>query len=218
MTPHRNPEWTLPESVLARSVFAPLGGIVEIGAVAATGTWTLTDASVAGFVAARRGEVARILELVQEIGDFGAPAMGILDELGYLREHPVEAASLLLWSSGYEEVSPRLEEPDAVRRMSRMAADLQPARFLQALIEAAITRGPDVPQGAELIAEALRMATDLLADASDDNSPAAATRTAFRIWRTTHLAGLLLPTSQAHPEARPLFRAYGHAVDELLAT
>ncbi|WP_158070517.1 hypothetical protein, partial [Streptomyces luteocolor] len=197
----RHPAWTVPEGVLARSVFAPLGGIVEIGAVAATGTWTLTDASVAGFVAARRSEVTRLLELVQEIGDFGAPAMGILDELGYLREHPVEAAFLLLWSSGYEEVSPRLDEPEAVHRMCRMGADLQPARFLQSLIEAALTRGPDVPQGAELIAEALRIATGLLGGAPADDTPAAAPRTAFRIWRATSLAALLLPTSPAHPDA-----------------
>jgi hypothetical protein len=36
----------LPESAFAREVFTPLGGIVEIGAVVATGTWTVADASV----------------------------------------------------------------------------------------------------------------------------------------------------------------------------
>ncbi|WP_405925305.1 hypothetical protein [Streptomyces sp. NBC_00035] len=36
----------IPEARLAREIFGPLGGIVEIGAVQATGTWTLPDVSM----------------------------------------------------------------------------------------------------------------------------------------------------------------------------
>ncbi|MER5255659.1 MULTISPECIES: hypothetical protein [unclassified Streptomyces] len=211
------PEWNISEEVLGRAVFAPLGGIIEIGAVAATETWSLRDASVGGFVAARQHDVARVLEVVREAGDFGDATMEILDGLGYLREHPVSAPSLLMWSSVYEDVSPRLEEPDSVRRMSHVGADLQLTRFLQALVNAAIARGPEVERGAALIAEALRIAAELVSGTSDDtvgSTPA----TVLRMWRVAFLADLLLPNSPARPDARSLFREYGHALDALLGT
>ncbi|MGW0903475.1 hypothetical protein [Streptomyces sp. NPDC002853] len=205
------PEWDVPEQSLARSVFGPLGGIIEIGAVAAAGSWDLADVSVGRFVAGRQGDVVRLLDVVRQVGDFGEPVMGIFDELGYLREHPVEASSLLLWSSGYEDVRGQFDQPHAVRRMSRLGADLQLTRFLQALITAAIARGPEVPRAAALIAEALRLAADLVG-----STHGATAMTVLRMWRVAHLADLLLPDSPAHPEARPLFRAYGHALEELL--
>ncbi|MEV6754055.1 hypothetical protein [Streptomyces sp. NPDC051214] len=212
--------YDIPEETLARSVFGPLGGIVEIGAVASAGTWDLADVSVGDFVAGRQGDVVRLLEVVRQIGDFGEPVMGIFDELGYLREHPVEASSLLLWSSGYEDVRGQFDQPHAVRRMSRLGADLQLTRFLQALITAAIARGPEVPRGAALIAEALRVAAGLVGNASAEESGGpgngATSMAVLRMWRVAHLADLLLPNSPAHPEARPLFRAYGHALEELL--
>lgn len=143
--------------------------------------------------------------------------MGIFDGLGYLREHPVSAPPMLMWSSMYEEMSPRLEEPDAVRRTSRMGADLQLTRFLQALVNAAIARGPEVARGAPLIAEALRIAVGLVGGAMDeDHGSARGARTVLRMWRVAFLADLLLPNSPARPDARVLFREYGHALDALL--
>ncbi|MGW6058720.1 hypothetical protein [Streptomyces sp. NPDC055189] len=206
-------KWDIPEEILARSVFGPLGGIVEVGAVAATGTWDLADVSVREFVSERRGDVARLLEVVREVGDFGEAVMGIFDELGYLREHPVEAPSLLLWSSGYEDVWRPFDHPGAVRRMSRVGADLQLTRFLDAMVDAAIARGPAVARGAALIAEALQIAVELAGAAVDD---ARGAFTVLRMWRTSRLADLLLPDSPARPEARVLFREYGHALDALL--
>lgn len=202
------------ESVLGRAVFGPLGGIIEIGAVAATGTWSLADVSVGEFVSERRDDVTRLLETIRDIGDFTEPVMAIFDELGYARDHAVAAPSLLLWSSGYEEVSSRLEDPVAVRRMSRLGADLQLTRLLQALVDAAIARGPEVARGAELIAEVLRIATGLVVGASDGD--AAARREVFRMWRVAFLADLLLPDSPARPEARTRYREYGHALEEML--
>ncbi|MEV8317631.1 hypothetical protein AB0Q95_26020 [Streptomyces sp. NPDC059900] len=210
---HPPRKWDIPEEILARSVFGPLGGIVEIGAVAATGTWDLADVSVREFVSRRQGDITRLLEVVQEVGGFGEPVMGIFDDLGYAREHPVEAPSLLLWSSGYEEVSDRFDQPDAVRRMSRVGADLQLTRFLDAMVEAAIAHGTDVARGAPLIAEALQIAVVLVGPALDG---AHGDVTALRMWRVAHLAGLLLPDSPAAPEARALFRDYGHALDAVL--
>ncbi|MFK4068823.1 hypothetical protein [Streptomyces sp. NPDC029674] len=208
----------IPERLLARAVFGPLGGIVEIGAIAATGTWSLTDTSIGAFAATHRDDVTRLLELIRETGGFGAPTMLIFDDLGYQRERSVHTPSLLLWSSAYEDVSSRLEEPEAVRRMCRTGADLQLTRFLQALVEAAIARGVNVSRGAGPIAEAVRIAVGLLAGALDDDDPITARKTAFRMWRVACLTDLLLPGSSAHPESRPHFREYGHALETLLGT
>lgn len=212
------PEWDIPEDVLGRAVFAPLGGVVEIGAVAATGAaWSLRDASVGAFGSARQNDVARLLGVVQEVGDFGEATMAIFDGLGYLREHPVGAPSMLMWSSMYEEMPSRLEEPDAVRRMSRTGADLQLTRFLQALVNAAIARGPGVARGAPLVAEALRIAVGLVGGAMDEgHGSARGARNVLRMWRVAFLAELLLPDSAARPEARVLFREYAHALEESL--
>ncbi|MEV6790602.1 hypothetical protein AB0M87_01080 [Streptomyces sp. NPDC051320] len=132
---------SMPESILGREIFGPLGGMVEIGAVVAQGAWTLSDVSVGEFVARRRGELDQLLRVVRDIGDFAPATMGIVDELGYVRDHEVTAPSLLLWSGGYENVSPRLGEAVAVRRMSRTGGDLQVTNFLHALVNAAIERG-----------------------------------------------------------------------------
>ncbi|MEU1121682.1 MULTISPECIES: hypothetical protein [unclassified Streptomyces] len=209
-------EWNISESVLGRSIFGPLGGIVEIGAVSATGTWSLSGASVASFVSAHQSDVSRLLEVVREIGDFDGPTMGIFDELGYLRDHPVQVPSLLMWSSLYEDMSPQLEAPASVRRMCRTGADLQLTRFLQELVNAAIARGPGEDRGTALIAEAVRIGAGLVAGALDEG-PGTAARTVFRMWRVGFLADLLLPTSPAQPQARTRFRAYGHALEELLS-
>ncbi|WP_151476602.1 hypothetical protein [Streptomyces albicerus] len=137
---------------MAREIFGPLGGIVEIGAVQATRAWALPDVSVGAFLARRQDEVGRLLATVREIGGFSDASMAIADELGWLRDHQVTAPSLLLWSGAIEEISPRLEEleePSAVRRLCRMGADLQLAHFLQALVTAAIVGGKDVQRVAE---------------------------------------------------------------------
>ncbi|MES5823641.1 hypothetical protein [Streptomyces sp. RG80] len=86
MTP---PERPVPEHVLARSVIAPLGGLLEVGAVTATGTWSLSDASVGAYVERRRSEVDRLLAGIHTVGGFGPVFMAVLDELGYLRDHEV---------------------------------------------------------------------------------------------------------------------------------
>ncbi|MGA5808430.1 hypothetical protein ACPC27_08555 [Streptomyces cellulosae] len=71
----------VPEQTLAREIFGPLGGVMEIGAAAATGSWDVSQASVADLVSRREGEVERFLRLVRVIGQFSEPSMAILDEL-----------------------------------------------------------------------------------------------------------------------------------------
>lgn len=205
----------LPESAYAREVFSTLGGIVEIGAVVATGTWAIADASVGDLVSVRQGDVDRLLAAVRALGGFSDASMAIADELGYLREHEVTAPLLLLWSGCIEEFSPRLEElerPSAVRRMCHMGADLQLAKFLQALVTAAIAGGTDVSQGAERVSEALTIAVTL----ADDGGRSSAAGT-YRAWRVAFLPGILRPDSTAPDYGNAGFRAYAHALEELLA-
>lgn len=205
----------IPEELLARSVFAPLGGVVEIGAVNGTGTWKLSDVSVGDFVVRRRRELRCLMGGIQEACRFGAPVMAIADELGYLREHEVSVPSLLLWSAGLTGVPESLEdlaEPRVVRRMCRMGADLQLARFLQALITAAICAEVEERAGAAHIAEILGIASDL-ADSSGRNSP----ETAFRMWRVAHLPAILRPDSDAPQSGRAAFRAYDFELEKVLA-
>ncbi|MER5470452.1 hypothetical protein [Streptomyces sp. NPDC002685] len=204
----------LTEQAYAREVFAALGGIVEIGSVVATGTWAVADGSVGGLVRARQAEVGRLLAVVRTLGGFSDASMAIADELGYLRDYPVTAPSLLLWSGCIEEISPRLtelERPSAVRRMCHMGADLQLARFLQALVTAAIAGGTEVERGAVWVAEALAAAVALADDAG--RSSTAAT---FRAWRVAFLPGILRPDSSAPDYGRAGFRAYAHALEDLL--
>jgi hypothetical protein len=206
----------VPESRLAREIFGPLGGIVEIGAVVATGAWAVAEASVGGLVSRRKGEVDQLSAAIREIGGFSDASMVIADELGWLRDHQVTAPSLLLWSGCIEEISPRLEEleePAAVRRMCHMGADLQLAHFLQALVTAAIVGGWDVRQSAEGITEALTIAVSLADDAG--RSTAEGT---FRTWRVTFLPGILRPDSNAPESGKAGFRGHAHALEELLDT
>jgi hypothetical protein len=141
--------------------------------------------------------------------------MAVVDELGWFRDHDVPAAHLLLWSAGVtgvpEPVS-QLEEPSTVRRMCRMAADLQLASLLQALITAAVAAGTSARHGAPVIAAVLTTACDL-ADPTGRSTP----DVVFRMWRVAYLPGILGPGSDAPESGRAGFRAYERMLEELIA-
>ncbi|ELP64232.1 hypothetical protein [Streptomyces turgidiscabies] len=204
----------LSEARLARAVFGPLGGVVEVGAVNSTGTWKLADVSVGDFLATRQDDVRRLLEGIRAVCQFRESAMEIVDELGRFRAHDVPAASLLLWSAGITGVPQPLEgldDPPVVRRMCRMAADLQLAYFLQALLTAAIAAGTETRQGAAKVAEIIGIAADL-ADATGGSAPAGV----FRMWRVAHLPGILRPESDAPESGKAGYRAYDQLLETLL--
>ncbi|MFI9826987.1 hypothetical protein ACIHIX_04820 [Streptomyces sp. NPDC051913] len=205
----------IPEDRLARAVFGPLGGVVEVGAVNATGAWELAEVSVGDFLTRRQPEVERLLDGIRSVCRFSDAAMAIVDELGRLRDHEVHAAFLLLWSAGVTGVPQpleRLEEPAVVRRMCRMAADLQLTYFLQALITAAVAAGTEARQGAARTAEILGIASEL-ADSTGRSAPA----DIFRMWRVSHLPDILRPESDAPEYGKEGFRAYDQRLEELLA-
>ncbi|NGO10359.1 hypothetical protein G5C60_22915 [Streptomyces sp. HC44] len=204
----------VPESMLAREIFGPLGGVVEIGAVRATGSWALPDVSVGAFLARRQDEVQRLLNGVRTVCGFSDASMATFEEVGWFRDHEVAAPFLLMWSGAVEGVPERreeLEEPLTVRRMCRMGADLQLTYFLQALVTGAIAAGTEAQQGAETVAEVLGIAV-ALADGTGYSTPAGV----FRTWRVAHLPGILRPESSAPESGRAGFRAYARALEELL--
>ncbi|WP_405768989.1 hypothetical protein [Streptomyces sp. NBC_01538] len=94
-----------------------------------------------------------------------------------------------------------------------MAADLQLAYFLQALITAAVATGTEARQGAASVVEILGIAADL-ADATGGSSP----EDVFRTWRVAHLPGILRPESDAPESGRAGFRAYDEMLEDLLRT
>lgn len=163
---------------MARAVFAALGGIVEIGAVRSTGTWLLPDVSVEAFLQPRQGDLRCLVEGVRAVGRFSDEVMAIADELGYFRDHEVPAASLLLWSEGITGVPQppeRLEEPELVRRMCRIGADLQLTRLLQALVTAALAAGTESGEGAAAVAEVLVSRADSSNRAAPGSPPPTST-------------------------------------------
>ncbi|MCX3285610.1 hypothetical protein OR263_02510 [Streptomyces sp. NEAU-H22] len=200
---------------MARAVFAALGGIVEIGTVRSTGTWLLPDVSVGAFLEPRQEDLGRLMEGVRVVGRFSGEVMAIADALGYFADHEVPAASLLLWSegiTGVPEPPERLEEPELVRRMCRIGADLQLTRLLQALVSAALDAGTESGEGAAGIAEILRVACGLAEPCRAGITPA----DVHRMWRVAHLPAILRPASDAPDWGKAGYRAYDAELERLL--
>ncbi|MFF7723194.1 hypothetical protein ACFZDB_28075 [Streptomyces luteogriseus] len=210
---------------MARAVFGALGGVVEIGAVRAAGTWLLPDVSVGAFLEPRQGDVRRLLEGVRVVARFSGEVMAIADELGYFADHDVPAASLLLWSegiTGVPEPPERLEEPELVRRMCRIGADLQLTRLLQALVTAALAAGTEPGEGAAGIVEILRVACGLAepgragVTSADPGRAGITPADVHRIWRVAHLPAILHPASDAPEWGKAGYRAYDAELERLL--
>ncbi|MER7483006.1 hypothetical protein ABTX60_36125 [Streptomyces sp. NPDC126510] len=200
---------------MARAVFAALGGVVEIGAVRAAGTWLLPDVSVGAFLEPRQEDLGRLMEGVRVVGRFSGEVMAVADELGYFADHEVPAASLLLWSegiAGLPEPVERLEEPELVRRMCRIGADLQLTRLLQALVTAALAAGTEPGDGAAGIAGILPVACGLAEPGRAGITPA----DVHRVWRVAHLPGILSPASGAPEWGKAGYRAYDAELERVV--
>ncbi|MFJ3235455.1 hypothetical protein [Streptomyces sp. NPDC086787] len=187
---------------------------MAVGALNATGTWSLADVSVAAFVDSRRAEVDRLFAGVCSVCRFGDRAPAVVDEYGWFSARDVSAAELLLWSGGITGVPDplaELEEPRAVRRMCRMAADLQLTAFLDELLGVAVAAGTAADEGAPRGADILRVAC-ALADPTGRSTPLQV----FRMWRMARLPRLLRPGAGASESAQAGHRAYDEALEELL--
>ncbi|WP_327683181.1 hypothetical protein [Streptomyces sp. NBC_00467] len=214
MTPMAEQWPAASEASAARTVFGPLGGIVELGAVAASESTSLSEISVGDFVADHREELDHFLAMVRELGDFDAETMDIVDDLGRLRPHEITAPSLLLWSGGIEPVSPDLGEPAAVRRMVNMGVDLQLAHVTHGLVGVAAARGgrAAVEANTVLVLECLRISAGLAGLATER-----AVEDVFRMWRVGFLPEVLMPSSSSPEGMREGFRVYAHALERTMS-
>ncbi|MFJ2232846.1 hypothetical protein [Streptomyces sp. NPDC087859] len=208
----------------ARWIFGPLGGVVVAGAVNATGTGQLAGVSPGEFLARRADDFERLMDGIRSVCRFDDAAMGIAEEMGWFGEYEVDAAHLALYS-GYLAATPefldRLDQPSAVRRMCRMAADLQLTEFLGALIGVAVQAEAEAEAEAETETEAGRGAArivDVLAIACDLADPTGGTAPAqvLRMWRVAQLPGILDPRSPTPASLKGGFRAYDEALETLL--
>ncbi|MCX5332052.1 hypothetical protein [Streptomyces sp. NBC_00140] len=204
----------------ARWVFGPLGGVVVAGAVNATGTWELAGVSPGKFLARRRDDFERLMDGIRSVCRFDDEAMAIADELGWFRDYEVAAAHLALYSGNLAadpEFLDRLDQPPVVRRMCRMAADLQLTEFLEALIGVAVRAETETETEAEAGQSAARI-VDVLATACDlaDATGGTAPAQVFRMWRVAHLPQILAPRSATPAYLKAGFRAYDEALEGLL--
>ncbi len=198
------------ERGLAYDVFGPLWGVVELAAVAASGS--LRDASLVDFVADRRGEVDGILESVRAVGDFSGDAMSVFERQGGWNEgREVTAEYLLMYSGCVENYPPNADDPAVLRRVVRMGGDLQLTALTDALVGTATVRGPGLAEAPALIVGAVGGAGVLLGRDGEQS-----VRDAFRMWRVAHLPSVLWPDSPTPAQAKKKLRAYAHALEALV--
>jgi hypothetical protein len=200
------------ETGLGYDVFAPLWGILELGAVTESAARVLRDVSLADFVAAHRDEVDRLLALVRTIGDFSPETMAVFESQGGWNEgHEVTAEYLTIYSGCIENYPPEVGDPAVLRRMVRMGGDLQLVAFMDALVGTATVRGPGPDTAVPLVVEAVRTAGSLLGVRSGR-----AVADTFRMWRVTSLPDTLRPDSSSSAEAKTQFRAYAHGLEAVI--
>jgi hypothetical protein len=200
------------ETGLGYDVFAPLWGILELGAVTESAARVLRDVPLADFVAAHREEVDRLLALVRTIGDFSPETMAIFESQGGWNEgHEVTAEYLTIYSGCIENYPPEVDDPAVLRRMVRMGGDLQLVAFIDALVGTATVRGPGPDTAVPLVVEAVRAAGSLLGVRTD---PAVADT--FRMWRVTFLPDILRPDSPSSAEVKAQLRAYVHGLEDAI--
>ncbi|KUN26438.1 hypothetical protein AQJ23_14810 [Streptomyces antibioticus] len=201
------------ESGLAYDVFAPLWGVLELGAVAASGEQSLGDVSLEGFVAARRGELDGILESVRVIGDFSADSMSIFERQGgWNTGREVTPEYLMMYSGCIEGYPPDTDDPVVLRRMLRMGGDLQSAVLMNALVGTAVLRGPGPEEASGLVAGVVRGARALLGGDAEQGLG-----DTFRMWRVAFLPNVLRPDVPAPQGEKAARRAYAHALEDLIA-
>lgn len=202
----------------ARWIFGPLGGVVLAGAVNATGTGLLAEVSMGKFLERRRDGVRRLMDGIRSLCRFDDEAMAIADEPGWFRDYEVTAPYLALYSGNLAadpEFLRRLDEPSVVRRMCRMAADLQLTEFLGALIGVVVRveteAEVDTGQGAARIVDVLALACDLA-----DTTGGTTSAQVFRMWRVAQLPGILDRRSPTPAYLKAGFRAYDEVLEALL--
>ncbi|MFD9466465.1 hypothetical protein [Streptomyces sp. NPDC060027] len=193
-------------------MFAPLWGILELGAATESGARALRDVSLAGFVAAHRNEIDRLLALIRDVGDFSPETMAVFESQGGWNDgREVTVECLTMYSGSIESYPPQIDDPAVLRRMVRMGGDLQLVTLMDALVGTATVRSPGPDTAVPLVVDAVRTAGSLLGVQSDR-----AAADTFRMWRVTFLPGVLRPDSSSSTEVKARFRAYAHGLEDAI--
>ncbi|MFD5817973.1 hypothetical protein [Streptomyces sp. NPDC127038] len=200
------------ETGLGYDVFAPLWGILELGAAAEAGPSALRGAALAGFVAAHREDVDRLLAMIRDLGDFSPETMAVFERQGgWTDGRAVTAEYLTMYSGCIEAYPPRTDDPAVLRRIVRTGGDLQLTGFLDALVGAATARGPAPGTAVPLVADAVRMAGSLLGVHDERLVP-----DTFRMWRVKYLPDVLRPDSPSGEAVKADLRRYARALEGLV--
>ncbi|MET7391496.1 hypothetical protein ACFYPT_41010 [Streptomyces sp. NPDC005529] len=200
------------ETGLGYDVFAPLWGILELGAVSDSVGGGLGDVSLGGFVAARRNDLERLLATVRDIGEFSSDTMAIFESQGGWNDgREVTAEYLMMYSGCIEQYPPDLDDPIVLRRMVRMGSDLQLVIFVDALVGTSTVRGPGPEFSVPLVVDAVRRAGDFLGLRGER-----VVSDTFRMWRVKYLPDILRPDSNAPDAVKGNLRAQAHALERFI--
>ncbi|WP_433126612.1 hypothetical protein ACQPWW_27905 [Micromonospora sp. CA-240977] len=202
------------EVSLAYDIFAPLWGLLQLGAAR---EWDGTSAFrpvFLAFVTARRDGLARLLTRIQAVGALADPTMVIFEEQGGWSDDDPEfvpdqlGASLLMYSGFVAEYPLDFADADTVRRVINAGTDLQLVNLLQGLVGAALVRGPEVRSAAPLVVESMRIVAEVIAA---DTGPLLAK--VVSSWRIAHLPPALRPDSNMSEARRARLRALALQVE-----
>ncbi|MGC5290458.1 hypothetical protein [Micromonospora sp. DT231] len=206
------------EVSLGYDIFAPLWGLLQLGAAREwDGTSPFRPVFLA-FVTARRDSLARLLSAVQAVGDLSDQTVAIFEEQGGWSDADPEfvpdqlGASLLTYSGFLAEYPLDLADATTVRRAIDAGTDLQLVNLLQGLVGAALVRGPAVRSAAPLVVESMRAAAEVIGAAAGS-----VLASVVSSWRIAHLSPALRPDSNMSEARRARLRALALQVESRLS-
>ncbi|WP_147989510.1 hypothetical protein [Streptomyces sp. t39] len=187
--------------LVAREIFGPLGGVLEISAVRYSGYLVPVEArSFQSFVAGIEDELAAILDQIENLSKISRSEASIFESLGYGAPHEISLAALVMWSCGVAGFS-----SNDVERMVVAGSDIQLSRLTQALIFSAPSEG--VAANSEVIRRILLGCLRILGRSTTGDLSLA-----LRIWSVSILPAYLSPAAGASADSREKVRAYARCL------
>lgn len=183
--------------LIAREIFGPLGGVLEIAAVRRSGFLVPVDVhSFQSFATEVEDELAAILDQVEGLSGISRCEASLFERLGYGAPHEISLAALVMWSCGVAGMS-----SDDVERMVVAGSDIQLSRLVQALIFSA--PNDEVPANSEIIRRILLGCLRILGRSTEHDLSLV-----LRIWSASTLPAYLSPTSGASAASKEKVRVY----------
>ncbi|MGW3404263.1 hypothetical protein [Streptomyces zhihengii] len=189
--------------LVAREIFGPLGGVLEIAAVRRSGCLVPVDAhSFQSFAVGIEDELAAILDQIESLSRISRCEASVFERLGYGAPHEISLAALVMWSCGVAGMS-----SDDVERMVVAGSDIQLSRLVQALIFSAPS--DEVSANSEMIRRILLGCLRILGRSTEGGLSLV-----LRIWSASTLPAYLSPTSGASAASKEKVRAYARSLTE----